>query len=246
MKKSLGVLCLFGIMFTAVAIEPSQKQQNASNQEIIENDEYSNLPELGEPCRYVSGAYFGLGGTISNIKHKVTAKKKNSKQDIGESKSNAQFDLSLIAGFGSAFYKQYYAGIEFDFFKRFKGSSSRKEDMEVRFPSNIGLNMDVRFGRQLPHYGSLVYVTVGFARVIGEVTFYSNNKSAKYSFGSFYPTLGLGIEKKINNDWNIRGDVRFAITSKDDNKDAKIDKTEWKYEGKPNRVAFRISVTRNI
>lgn len=245
MKKILSVLWSIGLVFAVVAAEPNQEQQQTST--FVKNDnEYSNLPKLGEPCRYVSGAYFGLGGTISNIKHKVTVKKSNSPLEIGVSKSKAQFDLSMIAGFGAAFYKEYYAGLEFEFFKRFKGSGSRENEIEVLFSSSIGLNMDVRFGRQLPHYGALVYTTVGFARLIGETMFYSSNMDAKRSFGSFYPNFGLGIEKKINNDWNIRGDVRFAITAKDNNKEAHMSGVKWKYEGTPNKTSFRISVTKNI
>lgn len=245
MKKSFGILGSIGLVFTVAATAPSQGQQEIST--FVENDnEYNNLPKLGEPCRYVSGAYFGFGGTVSDIKHKVTVRKGNNPQDVSASKSKAQFDLSMISGFGAAFYNEYYAGIEFEFFKRFKRSSSRENEIEVMFTSNIGLNMDVRFGRQLPRYGALIYTTAGFARVIGEATFYSNNDYAKRSFGSFYPNFGFGVEKKINNDWNVRGDFRFAISSKDDNKETRMNGVIWKYEGKPNKTSFRISVTKNI
>jgi hypothetical protein len=97
----------------------------------------------------------------------------------------------------------------------------------------------------------LIYTTLGFASVIGKVAFSGNTRKRAApptgTFGSFYPTFGAGIEYKINHLWNIRGDFRISITSKDDNKSLKVSPiSDWKYEAKPSRLAFRISVTRSI
>jgi hypothetical protein len=104
--------------------------------------------------------------------------------------------------------------------------------------------MDIRFGRLYPLQGHLVYATVGFARVLGHGLFECGSYYAEGSFGSFYPTFGVGFEKKINHRWNVRADFRISLTSKDDNKSPRG--TYWKYEAKPSRAAFRISITRSI
>ncbi|MDR0678518.1 MAG: porin family protein [Holosporaceae bacterium] len=206
--------------------------------------------ELAEPQKNIGGAYYGLGVTLSQISHKVKAVK-NDLLETSFKKSGSQFDISLIGGFGSAFHKRYYAGIEMELFQRFSGKTQYNGEVGIIYASGIGLNMDVRFGYLFPEHGYLIYTTVGFARVLGKVSFQSDiarrRENPKGTFGSFYPTFGAGIEHKINHLWNVRGDFRISITSKDDDKHLTVSRTShWKYEAKPSRVAFRISVTRSI
>ncbi|MDR2781439.1 MAG: hypothetical protein LBB21_03215 [Holosporaceae bacterium] len=201
--------------------------------------------QLADPEKNISGAYYGLGVGLSKISHELKAKAVNvSEENLSSNRS--QFDISLICGFGSAFYKRYYAGIEMDFFKRACGGRSYSENKRVGIfhNSTVGLNMDVRFGYLYPQHGCLVYTTFGFSRVLGRALLNRGSYYSEGSFGSFYPTIGFGAEKKINHIWNVRADYRFSITNKDDNK--YLTGTTWKYEAKPERMAFRISVTRSI
>lgn len=205
----------------------------------------SDFQPLADPDRKVSGAYYGIGLGISNISHKLNVGKGNGTK-LSNKQSANQFDISLIGGFGAAFYDRYYAGIEFDFFKRMPKKTKDFGESGVVHKSNFGLNMDVRFGYQFPQYGTLAYVTAGFARVLGEMGAYNNgNNVAKMTFGSFFPTVGFGLEHRVNQTVNLRGDVRFTIGSKE-KKEAKVNGANWTFEAKPNRYAFRISVTKNI
>lgn len=225
-------------------VAASSKKQETTSEYNKDND----FLELSEPERKVSGAYYGLGVTLSRTSNKLNISK-NQQTSVKYDNSANQYDLSAIVGFGSAFYERYYAGVELDFFKRLPEKTKRKDEIGIIHASNIGMNMDVRFGYQFPQYGTLGYVTVGFARIIGKTAFYrsnDNNPSAKKSFGSFYPTLGFGLEYKMNHKWNLRGDFRYSITNKDDNKYEKLDANEWNFDAKPNRFAIRFSVTRNI
>ncbi|MDR2794585.1 MAG: outer membrane beta-barrel protein [Holosporaceae bacterium] len=204
--------------------------------------------ELSEPHRTVSGAYWGMGVGIANIKHTLNA----TASGVSHSQSNSanQYDLALIAGFGSAFYKKYYAGIEFLLFKRLnkKTKFADGESIGLRHTSNVGFDMDVRIGLQLPESGNLIYGTIGLARVVGSVVFMRGDQiDNRYSvsFGSFYPTFGLGLEHKINDFWNIRGDLRISLTSKDDGKQCKTDRT-WTFDAKPSKFSIRLSVTYSI
>jgi hypothetical protein len=214
------------------------------------SDEYL---QLSEPERRVSGAYVGAGLMLSRISNSVLVRRNDSVVDDYK-KTAMQPDLSLICGFGSTFYKQYYAGVELAFFKRFSKKTSRFRtnlayDVELTHEASIGLNMDVRFGLQLPQQATLVYVTVGFARVIGSSAIvHSNGNKLRKSFGSFYPTFGFGAEYKINPKWNVRGDVRFSITSRDGRAYIVRDTTRmmWNTAGKPNRIAFGVSITRSM
>lgn len=205
---------------------------------------------LANPDRKVSGAYYGIGLGLSCISHKLNAERKD-KTEFSEKHSANQFDVSLIGGFGSAFYGRYYAGIEAELFKRLPKKKKRSSEIGSVYATDLGLsglgvNMDVRFGYQFPQHGSLVYVTVGFARVIGWMEAYNNGLlETRMSFGSYFPTAGLGIEYKINQTINICGDVRITFGSKE-KKYAIIDGNVLAFEAKPNRYAFRVSITKSI
>jgi opacity protein-like surface antigen len=136
-----------------------------------------------------------------------------------------------------------------ELFRRFAGKTSYDGEVGIIHASTTGLNMDVRFGYLLPKHGAMVYATAGCARVLGRVAFSGGalrQKNPEGSFGSFYPTFGAGVEYKLDHRWNIRADWRISITSKDDNKYIQANGATGKYEAKPSRTAFRISVTRNI
>jgi hypothetical protein len=254
MKMRGGVAFLSLLLVSALFADSEQQSPNedfapledsepkSSNKEPAAADEFL---ELAEPQRNISGAYYGAGLTLSSISHGVKVEKAG-QPTVDFKKTSVQFDLSLIGGFGSAFYKQYYAGLELELFKRLGGKTSYHNDGNVGLThhATIGLNMDVRFGYLFPEQGCLAYTTVGFARVLGRVAIRDDAKQNKRegSFGSFYPTFGVGVERKINHRWNVRADLRLSITSKESEKHV----AGWKYEGKPNRTAFRISITRSI
>jgi len=89
----------------------------------------------------------------------------------------------------------------------------------------------------------MIYVTAGFSRTLGKIVAKSNGSSA--GFGSYFPTVGLGYEYKINASWNIRIDGRYSITSKDTGK-VVVSDNRWDCSVKPQRTSIRLSITRNI
>lgn len=210
-----------------------------------------DFEELDEPYQYITGAYWGVSVGPTFVKHRLTASNdsdKNVSQDTSISK--AQFDLGLMAGFGTSFHDDYYVGIEMEVAKRFGRGVHYKNKGDVfglEFNPQFVLNMNVRFGYQLPKYGSMVYAMVGFSRTLGKVV----GKNADGSndihevFGSYYPIVGLGVEHKINYDWNVRLDVKYSITSSDSDQRL-YEKSPWVYKIKPQSMGVRLSVTRNI
>ncbi|MDR3151235.1 MAG: outer membrane beta-barrel protein [Holosporaceae bacterium] len=261
MKNVFLLVALSGLAACAFAdehnnVSPKKSEKNNIAAEIPTTTD--DFLELSEPYRTVGGAYFGVGLALSRITHKLNATKNNSNK-INFKNSATQYDLSFIFGFGSAFYKSYYTGIEFSIFKRLSSNTkyADNESIGLKHSSILGLDMDVRLGYLFPESGNLAYFTVGFARVIGRTVFreYSTNRnirgSARYiekekSFGSFYPTFGCGIEHKLNQDWDVRCDLRMSITSKDDNKSHTSGNNDWSYDAKPSRFAIGISITRSI
>ena len=211
-----------------------------------END--YDFVELDEPYQYVTGAYWGITVGPTFVKNKLVASNKDTNESRNISFSKTQFDFGLMAGFGTSFYKDYYVGLEMEMLKRTgKGVHYKKEGDEfgLRFQSQFGLNMNVRFGYLFPKQGNMVYVMVGFSRTLGKAVGKDNNKEVEQSFGSYFPIIGIGIEHKINYDWNIRLDAKYSITSKDSEKRMYKD-APWIYEAKPQSVGIRLSITRNI
>ncbi|MDR1561151.1 MAG: porin family protein [Holosporaceae bacterium] len=240
MGKLLGSLFLLIGASLVSASSLSIKAPKTANKSSSSVDEFL---ALSEPHKSVSGAYYGLGLALSMMSHKARFVDSSVSKEVNLKKTANQFDVSLIGGFGAPFYEKYYAGIEFDFFKRFPSKKSYESELGIIHTSTLGLNMDVRFGYLFPEHGSMLYLTVGFARALGHVAHRNQlNKESEGSFGSFFPAFGAGLEYKINHKWNIRGDFRILITSKENKKNL----CNWQYEAKPNRIAFRISVTRNL
>ena len=204
--------------------------------------------ELDEPYQYVTGAYWGVTVGPTFVKHKLVANNKTENKSQDTSISKTQFDFGLMAGFGTSFYKDYYVGIEMEMLRRAgKGTYYEKDDdlFGLKFQSQFGLNMNVRFGYLFPKQGSMVYAMVGFSRTLGKAVEGKEDKKVERSFGSYFPIVGIGIEYKINYDWSIRLDAKYSITSKDSDKKMKKDDL-WVYEARPQSMGVRLSITRNI
>ncbi|MBQ7674154.1 MAG: hypothetical protein IJT36_06550 [Alphaproteobacteria bacterium] len=254
----LAVVSSFAVDFCYAEYSVSSTEASANtttDNDTTDNGNYDNkgyikegsdFQPLADPDRKISGAYYGIGLGISNISNKLDVVK-NDGTRLKHKQSANQFDLSLIGGFGTTLYSQYYAGVEFDFFKRLPKKTKwfDNEGVGIVHKSNIGLNMDVRFGYQFPQQGTMIYMTAGFARVLGEMLASNNGSTTKLTFGSFFPTAGLGVEHRMNQLVNIRADVRFSFGSKE-KKNAVVNGSPCEFQGKPNRIAFRISVTRSF
>lgn len=210
-----------------------------------ENSSDDDFVELDEPYQYVTGAYWGISVGPTFVKHKLTADSVSQNTSI----SKTQFDFGLLAGFGTSFYKDYYVGIEMEMMERTGGGTHYKSENDpfgLRFQPQFGLNMNVRFGYLFPKQGNMVYAIVGFSRTLGKVVGKNADGSEKIeqSFGSYFPVVGIGIEHKINYDWNVRLDVKYSITSKDSEKC--MYKGGPVYSAKPQSVGIRLTLTRNI
>ena len=214
-----------------------------------ENLYKDDFMELDEPYQYVTGAYWGISVGPTFVKHKLTADVRTTGASQRTNISKTQFDLGLLAGFGTSFYRDYYVGIEVEMAKRFGKGTHYQNDTDpfgLKFNSQFGLNMNVRFGYLFPKQGSMVYTLVGFSRTLGKVVWKNpEGKETERSFGSYFPVIGVGFEHKMNYDWNVRLDVKYSITSKDSDKRVYKD-APWVYDVKPQSVGVRLSVTRNI
>jgi opacity protein-like surface antigen len=210
--------------------------------------------ELSLPYNYIGGTYCGIGVGLSRISCDVSAVQTQNNIAIPALKESAnQFFVSAFAGFGTNVYKQLYLGIELELSKTFSEHSKHNDDMAVKFISPFGINMNIRVGYQFPQYGLLLFMTAGFCRITERTTVVTpgvNTDDGNYkwiTFGSFYPTIGVGAEYKFKNNWSARLDFKFAITSKDDSsKNVGVNGQFYSFVGKPSGMTVRFSVVRSI
>ncbi len=216
---------------------------------LAEVSDSSDFMELDEPYKYVTGAYWGVSVGPTFVKHKLSAQNENTGTVQRTSVSKTQMDLALLGGFGTSFYKDYYIGLEMELMNRYgKGVHYEKDSdaLGLKFHSQFGLNMNVRFGYLFPKQGNMIYAIVGFSRTLGKVVEKrSDGKAVEGTFGSYYPVVGVGLEHKINYDWNVRLDVKYSITSEDSGRHMSRN-ASWKYDAKPQSVGIRLAITRNI
>ncbi len=217
---------------------------------VAQNLDGYDFEELDEPYQYVTGAYWGVTFGPTFVKNKLAANNATEARSQNTSISKTQFDVGLMAGFGTSFYRDYYIGVEMEMINRSgKGIhyGNVYDPFYLRFQSQFGLNMNVRFGYLFPKQGNMVYAMIGFSRTLGKAIGENaaGRKEVEQSFGSYFPIVGFGIEHKINYDWNIRLDVKYSITSKDSEKKMYKD-APWTYEARPQSIGVRLSVTRSI
>lgn len=210
------VLCCKAVEASKAAPPSAPVKENKEDKEIDDQD--SEFQPLADPYKYISGAYVGGGLDFSHMSYDVKLFEKNDK-DVTQkmSKSTFQPALSVIGGFGTTFYKNWYAGLEFEFFKRFPKRSSKKDRLEVVFKSTLGFNMDAKLGYQFPNKGLMIYLTIGFARVLGSMSVKENDsaKPSRKTFGSFFPTIGFGAAYKVRQNWVVMGNIHYSIGSKE-------------------------------
>ncbi len=217
---------------------------------LAESASSSDFMELDEPYKYVTGAYWGISVGPSFVKHKLSAHNETTNVYQRTNASKMQFDLGLLGGFGTSFYKDYYVGIEMEMLKRFGKGKHYQNDADhlgLKFHAQFGLNMNVRFGYLFPKQGNMIYTMVGFSRTLGKVVpKNSDSSNLEKTFGSYFPIVGIGVEHKINYDWNARLDVKYSITSKDSNRRIKVKNDSWVYDVKPQSIGVRFYITKNI
>lgn len=216
---------------------------------MAEDSSGDDLLELDEPYKYVTGAYWGVSVGPSFVSYKLDAHCEAAGLKQNTNLSKTMWDMALLAGFGTSFYKDYYIGIEMELMKRKGKSVYFKEDTDVwglKFSPQFGFNMNLRLGYLFPKQGNMVYALLGFSRTLGKVVEKRNDNIVnEKGFGSYYPVVGLGVEHKINHNWNVRMDVKYSISSKD-SEDRRHGKDKWHYSVRPKNVGVRFSITRNI
>lgn len=240
MKKFFGFLFVCGFFCTEVSSAQEEKKLVSSDLETVDED----FIPLDEPESRIGGLYTGFSIGHSWISHKATVKFAGGQEQF--KKTSGQMDYAWIIGFGTAILKDYYTGLELQVMKRTGSKTHYNETNRIgfKFSSQFGMNMDVRFGKLFPQSGGLLFMTAGFHRVLGKTEIRTPFGIKEKGFGSYYPTIGLGYEKKINGRWMIRADCKYSITSNTTDSTDRFTSTEYKVQ--PQRIGVDLAILRNI
>ncbi|MDR0632449.1 MAG: hypothetical protein LBF54_04425 [Holosporaceae bacterium] len=92
------------------------------------------------------------------------------------------------------------------------GSRTGKLDSDT-----VSLNVAVKGGYLLPTYNSMMFLKLGVSKVGGTYSYkQGNNKVCDVKVSAYVPSLGLGIERKINKKWgaSLEANLSLKKTSK--------------------------------
>lgn len=240
----------------------------------------SEFEEVGIPSSVFSGMYYGVGTSYDSVSHKITFKDGGRPLVFTVPKSNSvkentsNMSIFSLFGFGTTFENNVYCGLELEFFYRFCGA--KKGDKSpggtvILNKSTMGMGAYSRVGYNFSGHNSMPYLLFGGIRTIGKLTLVPSRDSIrKYSttYGSFSPVVGIGVEKKISDRWNVRVEGHFVIGMKDDRRSANVgfvegdipsssgvqqskDKDEGvgverKFDGKMTKKSIRLIVTYDL
>lgn len=194
---------------------------------IVYEDENSKFSPVGAPDEVFSGMYVGLGlELISNeCKYEILTVgndgyKLSGSINAGYKSSVRTYPYSFlgIIGFGGVYNRFYYAGVETELFFRRGGGTKESNDIRIQTKNTYGFNFRLRGGYIFKQHGLMLYGTVSADRSINNIA--AKKQAGEYtgyeSFGSYHPSIGIGLEKKLRDNWGIRGEFVYTIGIWDD------------------------------
>lgn len=260
MKKSLIVYC--GLLLISCGFaEEVQIVENDEESEVLAEESPVELPELADPIHNFSGMYAFAGAGYDTTGNKIR---------IGRSSVNFKGrtrNLALFGGVGcgGVFQDKYYLGIDFELFRRSNGGEKATNSVNlvtgstntvlqpyVRAHNTLGLAIKSRIGYIRPGCSYMPYIIFGCERFqhqlrIVSTTSGTSTDSNRDTYGSFHPIFGLGIEKKLMNNWSFRTEATYNLGIWDDTgKKIKSGSLTFPYKAKGNRTSFRIMLSKYL
>lgn len=256
MKKSL-VVCL-GLLFNVYLFaDEVQIIENDEESDVIAEETPAELPELSEPIYNFSGMYTFIGAGYDTTGNKVRIT--NSRVNLKGRTRN----LVLFGGIGcgGVFQDKYYLGIDFEAFRRSNGNEKTINTTSisnsvlysyVRAHNTLGIAIKSRIGYIRPGCSYMPYIIFGCERFQHQFRMVAkqgnvSSSSNRDTYGSFYPVFGLGIEKKLNNNWSFRTEVTYNLGIWDDtSKKINLGSATIPYKAKGNRASIKVMFSKYI
>lgn len=205
--------------------------------------------EVGEPDEVFSGTYvsFGIGASFLDNKYEIADTPiVNGLTKKGGMNTNTQA-LYGVFGFGGVFRSVVYLGAESELFMRRGSSIKESGNVRIKTRGTYGFNFKLRAGYVFRRHGLILYSIVGADRCIGHISIKNNNEYiGEVSYGSYHPMLGIGVEKKLRNNWSVRTEFSYTIGLWDDTQKAfELNaNTRLPFKAKSNQKTVKILISK--
>lgn len=226
---------------------------------IVYEDEKDKFNPVGAPDEVFSGLYAGFGlDLISNeCKYEIFATEKldaNIKQGYKGSLRNFPYSFLGILGFGGVYNRWCYLGVETELFFRRGGGTKVNDYIKILSKNTYGFNFRLRGGYIFKQHGLMIYGTISADRSINHIAAkkLEDGYTSYESFGSYHPSIGIGLEKKLRDNWGIRGEFVYTIGIWDDTgKYWKIDQKSTianspRFRATANKKSIKLSVVKYL
>lgn len=245
---------------TQIEIEDKDGKKKALNIVHTSRD-FSQLPNKGSgrTRSFVTALGVGCGGTFDNnvflgvdfgFFSRFGGNKKSNKHNIIiPEKKDVTYRYEIEKDDGTKEEKNVIYSLD---------SVSVEQSIDLKCQSTMGISIKFRAG-YIPHAKSYMpYFIFGCEKFQHSLRSSVNisgsaekHVSGYEAFGSFHPIVGLGIEKKLKNNWSIRGEITYNIgvwdsTNKKLANSIKSKKlsTVGRFKAKGNRFTTRVIISK--
>ena len=235
-----GTLMTLFVATSAIAIEYS--------------DDEDQFCEVGKPDDVFSGIYIGagLGYDFLNHKYDLSVPAGISLPNVQNKKSSINthaYNIYGLFGIGGVFNRFWYTGAETELFIRRGGQTKNKTGIRVESKNTYGFNFRLRGGYIFRPSGLLAYASIAAERSINHIAMVDSANHYRYdrSFGSYNPSLSIGLEKKLRNNWSARIDLSYTIGIWDDTGKYFVEnKTAIPFKAKTNKKTLNFMICKYL
>lgn len=211
--------------------------------------------DLATPDDVFGGMYIGAGVGFDSLdnKYELQIPENINMQNVTKLKdsiSTNTYDIFGVFGFGGVFNRFYYVGLETDFTYRMNSKTKDNNSVQIEHKKTYAFNFKLRGGYIFRPAGVLLYTAVSADRSINHILIKSNDGKfiGRESFGSYHPSISVGVEKKLRNNWSARGEFSYTIGIWDDTgKKIDISNTQYiPFKAKTNKKSIKLMICKYL
>lgn len=185
--------------------------------------EVVDTSDLSIPDDVFSGMYVGAGAGVESLdnKYDIQIPASINMLNITRQKDSIRTNVDNlfgVFGFGGVFNRFYYVGLETDFTYRISSKKKDNGGVQIENKKNYAFDFKLRGGYIFRPAGVLLYTAVSADRSINHISIKNNdgNFIGRKSFGSYHPSISVGAEKKLRDNWSVRVEFSYTIGIWDD------------------------------
>lgn len=218
------------------------------------DDTQSGFSKVCKPDDVFSGIYLGggLGYDFLDNKYDIDVPTNVTLNSLRQKKGSINthaYNLYGVFGFGGVYNRFWYTGVETELFVRRGGQTKHDKGVRIENKNAYGFNFRLRGGYIFTSIGLLTYIGAAAERSINHIAIKDNTNSYPHdkSYGSYHPSLSIGLEKKLRNNWSLRMDLCYTIGIWDDTDRFFIaNNTKIPFKAKTNKKSVKVMICKYL